>query len=135
MNSLTATNGRAPTQPDLFAPKKGHPPLPTIDPDNANVTMLVGLLTDRTDWITSAQLLLELGKPVTDNTKRWVRALADASRGRIAGGQKGYKLVRAMTNTEYQHWRNWMTHQSDEMKRRVIEADRVFFAHNQVKVM
>jgi hypothetical protein len=119
---------KVPEQLELKAP-----PIPQVDPDNANVAMLVELLQGR-DWTTAADLLPLFSKPVSDGNKRWVRALADASRGRIAGGQKGYKLIGEMTSEEYQHWRNWMTHQSDEMRRRVIEGDRVFYARRAVEV-
>ena len=115
-----------PKQPDLFAPRT--PALFEIAPDNPNVTMLVRLLEDR-DWIRASQLCVDFGKQVTDGNKRWVRALADASRGRVAGGQKGYKLVGAMTHAEFQSWKNWMTKQSQEMQRRVVEASRVFYAN------
>jgi hypothetical protein len=64
---------------------------------------------------------------VSDANKRWLRALANASRGRVAGGQLGYKLIKQMTAEEYAHWRNWMKSQSDEMLSRIIEGDRQFF--------
>lgn len=128
---------------DLFALAKAKvlpdgqrdpaPAIPKVDPKDANVTYLVKLLDGR-DWILAAQILEEMQKPATEGNKRWLRALADASCGRIAGGQKGYRLVKDMTQAEYNSWRNAMNHQADEMKRRVIEADKVFYARVPVEV-
>lgn len=110
------------------APK---PAMHGLSPDDPNVELIVRMLDGR-DWITARQILEELGREANESGKRWLRAIADASRGRIAGGQHGYRLVSAMTQAEFQHWRNWMTHQAGEMQRRVLEADRVFFARKAV---
>jgi hypothetical protein len=59
---------------------------------------------------------------------RKIRALAAASKGRIAGGQRGYKLIGEMTRDEFNHWRNWMLSQSAEMEARVVAADKIWFA-------
>lgn len=64
------------------------------------------------------------GIEASESRKRRIRLLADLSHGQIAGGQGGYKLVKDMTETEYQHWRNVMLSQSNEMRRRVVEADK-----------
>ena len=101
-------------------------PIFTTKPDNRNVWLLVELLREH-DWATSAELLKVFQKPPTDANRRWLRSLADASGGRIAGGQRGYKLVEQMTREEYDHWRNWMSHQATEMQRRVIESDKIYF--------
>jgi hypothetical protein len=113
------------------------PAMHGVDEDDPNVAFVVEVLAhghhaDKGGWITAAVLLPQIGKAVTESNKRWLRAIADASRGRIAGGQHGYKLIAKMTNEEYQHWRNWMTHQSDEMRRRVIEADKIWYAKKPV---
>lgn len=110
----------APTVP-LFAVKAGHP----------NVELLVKLLHGQ-DWQTATQVLTAWSQTASDHNKRWVRALANASGGRVAGGQRGYKLIAEMTQAEYSHWRAWMTHQADEMRRRVIKADRVWFARKAI---
>ena len=89
-------------------------------------------LRDR-DWTLSAQILGDLGRASTDTHTRWIRALAKASEGRIAGGQKGYKLVMNMTLDEYQHWRNWMKSQADEMTARILEADKVWYSRQPVR--
>lgn len=130
-------------QLDLFALMKAKvlpdgqaapaPAIPKIDPQDRNVALLVRLLDGR-DWILAKQILEEMGKPVDEGNKRWLRALAKASTGRVAGGQNGYRLVTSMTHEEYNHWRNWMTHQAEEMKQRVIDADKVFFARKPVEV-
>lgn len=73
----------------------------------------------------------ELGGP-QESSRRRLRACADASGGRIAGGQKGYKLVERMESGEYQHSRNFLLSQAKEMQRRVLEMDKVFFGRKAV---
>lgn len=117
------------TQLDL--PVRTETPLFLVKPGHANIAWLVTRLTDA-GWVTAADICRLADKPVSDQNKRWVRALADASEGRVAGGQRGYKLIEQMTREEYAHWRNWMTHQADEMRRRVIEADKIWFGRKEV---
>ncbi len=105
----------------LFEIKEGHPA----------IEWLVGQL-EGGEWLHAQALLEAAGRPVNEHGRRWVRRLADKSRGRVAGGQLGYKLIRKMTHEEYQHWRNWMASQADHMKRRVIEADRIWYARPSV---
>jgi hypothetical protein len=101
-------------------------PLFQAAPGDVNVAWLLGLL-EGSDWLTAADILTHAQKPVTEGNKRWLRALAKASNGRVAGGQLGYKLVRNMTAEEYNHYRNWMKSQADEMTSRIIESDKVFY--------
>lgn len=110
-------------------PETLHPPLPIpeIADDDPNIDFLVQLLQGR-DWLTARQIIADVcTRTAVTWCDRKVRALARASRGRIAGGQKGYKLVSEMTSEEYQHYRNWMLSQSDEMKQRVLDSDKIFY--------
>jgi len=116
------------TQLDLIPPA---PPIPEIADNDPNVELLVRLLTGR-DWRTSAELLAEMEQPVHESKKRWLRALATASKGRVGSGQRGYKLVMEMTRGEFDHNRNWMLRQCEEMKRRVVEMDCVFYTRQPV---
>lgn len=102
-----------------------------VPKDDPNVEWLVNALWGR-DWRLAADILEQAGKPNTEGNRRWLRALAKASCGRVAGGQRGYKLVTQMTLEEYQHWRNWMKSQADEMTARILEADRVFYSRQAV---
>jgi hypothetical protein len=113
-------------QPELFAPPSA--PLPEVE-----VAWLVDWLRDR-DWQTATQILQAHGQPVHESTKRRIRLIASGSRGRIAGAQKGYKLVESMTSAEYQHWRNWLSHQASEMQARVVSSDRIFYGRKSVAV-
>lgn len=95
-----------------------------------NVEWFVGFLEgpSRTgQWTTAAEVLRQARLEVTENAKRKVRAWADASGGRVAGHQKGYKLVTQMTGEEYQWWRNEMLKASDAIKGRVLESDKIFY--------
>jgi hypothetical protein len=113
------------TQPELSfaqADKKVTP---------ANVNALMEMLQGA-GWLLAKQVLEKMGRPLTEGNRRFIRDLANASKGEIAGGQAGYKLVREMTAGEYQHWRNWMKSQADQMTARVIEADKVFYSRQPV---
>jgi len=100
--------------------------------DDPNIPFLISILYER-DWTTARQVIaLVWERAQVRWIDRKVRALAAASKGEIAGGQRGYKLVKQMTNDEYQHWRNWMTSQADEMRKRVVEADRIFYSRKPI---
>jgi len=112
------------TQPDLFSTDR------PIIPDE--VEWLVSFLKGR-DWMTAREILTEIGKPVTVDAKRRLRSLANRSKGRIAGGQDGYKLVVEMTADEFGHFESWMASQVTEMQRRRVEAGKVFHARTNPK--
>lgn len=116
-------------QQELTFKPQAAPAIPGVTP--ANVEFLIAQLRGH-DWQTAQHIGERIGwttpgTPLAENEKRWMRACASASEGRIAGGQKGYKLITDMTAEEYAHWRNAMMSQSDEMRQRVIDSDRVFF--------
>jgi len=115
---MTAAN----QQPELF----------TVAPDDPNVEWLVRMLAGM-DWMTAAEILQHAKHSVNDSNKRWLRAMAAASKGRVAGGQRGYKLVEEMMVEEYNHWRNWMKSQADYMTARILEADKVFYRRQKVR--
>jgi hypothetical protein len=122
-------------QPDLFEGRRPAPAIPEIAPDDPNIECLVKMLAAAGDWMTAAQLseVVKQGAGVAWCDRK-IRALAKASGGRVAGGQKGYKLVTQMTHEEYNHYRHWMLSQCDEIKRRVLESDKVFYARKPVEV-
>lgn len=80
------------------------------------------------DWATAEDLLIGMAVPVTETAKRRIRKIASESGGKIAGGQRGYKLVAEMTAEEFGHFDRWMAHQEAEMQRRRLEASHVFHA-------
>jgi hypothetical protein len=84
-------------------------------------------------WMTASEILVEIGRPVNEGNRRWLRDLANESQGEIASGQLGYKLVREMTGEEYNHFRNWMKKQADEMTGRILRSDKVFYGRQAVK--
>lgn len=109
-------------QPDLFTPR------PVADPDRAAVALFATLLQER-GWVTAAELLPAFGRPVNEDSKRWLRKLRKQSGGHIVGGpgMPGYRLVKGMSAEDYAHWRNTMRSQTREMLRAVLQADKVFF--------
>ena len=103
----------------------------SVAPADPNVDWLVRTL-EHSDWLLAGDILLRAGRDNTEANRRWLRALAKASKGRVAGGQRGYKLVGEMTRDEYQAWRNWMKSQADEMTARILEADKVWYTRQPV---
>lgn len=91
-----------------------------------NVEWFVAFLQGR-DWITAAALLAECRLEVTENNKRKLRGLAEASEGRICGHQRGYKLTTSMTHEEYTWWRNEWLKAEQAIQFRVIQSDKVFY--------
>jgi hypothetical protein len=100
------------------------------DPD---VVRMILLLEDR-DWTTANELLEIMGEAPTEGNRRKLRLWASESEGRIGSGQLGYKLVRAMTAEEYNHFRNGMASQAREMQRRILVSDKVFYRKSGVKM-
>lgn len=109
-----------------------QPELPIFEqPKCKDYEFLVRILEDK-DWLTAREILKAMGLPDTESNRRSIRALAEASEGHIAGGQNGYKLVRAMTAQEYNHYRNWMKSQADRMTARILKSDRVFYTRQKI---
>jgi hypothetical protein len=114
--------------------KSPQPDLPLFQekPASVNVEWFVTFLQGR-DWITAAEVLGECRLEVTENNKRKLRALADASEGRICGHQKGYKLTRSMTAEEYNWWRYEWLKADAAIRERVIQSDKVFYGRQSVE--
>jgi hypothetical protein len=72
-------------------------------------------------WMKSQQL-----GAVTEKQKRTLRAVAAASKGHIISGQAGYRLNFEATADENRVAVTWFKHQIEEMRRRVIEIERVY---------
>jgi len=112
-------------QPDLFDACPA--------PDDRDVEWFIGYLAHR-DWTFAEDVLVSVGKPVTENTKRWVRGLAERSGGRISSGQAGYLLTRNLTLEQFHHARNTLAHQAQKLQQRVLAMDKVFYTRAPVAV-
>jgi hypothetical protein len=110
--------------------------LPLFDekPKSQNVEWFVALLHGR-DWVTAGELLAECRLDVTENNKRKLRALSEASEGRVCGHQKGYKLTSNMTHEEYNWWRNEWLKADAAIKSRVLQSDKVFYGRQPVEAV
>ncbi len=84
-----------------------------------SVDDLVEILESLHGWITAKKLAPWLNE-------RTLRAMANASEGRIITGQKGYKAARYATQEEIAHSAYWLEHQAKEMLQR---ADIIRSAH------
>lgn len=102
-------------------------PLFAVAESDPNVPFLISVLQEH-DWTTAKEITeIVFARTQVRWPDRKVRALANASKGQVCGGQKGYKLLLLMTAEEYTHWRNWMMSQADEMRSRVVDADKLFY--------
>ena len=72
------------------------------------------------EWLKAAAICR-----VTGLNDRQIRAAANASDGQVISGQSGYKLTALATQEEIAHAVNWMNHQANQMKKRVIQIERV----------
>jgi len=74
-------------------------------------------------WLTSGQI-----QALTGWHERYVRAVANASRGRVLSypGSPGYKLTREATKEEVDG-ADILGHQANEMRRRLVEIRNVFY--------
>ena len=105
------------SQLELIAPK-----LPKVNGDM--VARLCAELKGG-DWVTSRVLSWD------GYSERELRAIANASKGAIITGQKGYKLNVEATEDERKHAANWLRHQAREMLRR---ADEIELFHNPLEI-
>ncbi len=104
------------TQLDLELSAKA----PEVTP--SEVAELIARLRGR-GWQTARDL-----GAAKESDKRQLRAIAEASEGRIISGQKGYKLTREATLTEIDST-VWMRHQGEKMIKRFLDIQRVRHQH------
>ena len=82
-----------------------------------DVTWLMRVIKGRR--MTACQILGEMNidkKDVTENMKRVIRAIANASHGNITGGQKGYQITQEMTPKEFRDCQTETLAKIQEMK-------------------
>lgn len=112
-------------QPDLF-----EQPRHAV---GADVEWLENLLRGSEAWVTSRECITLIGRPVTDDSRRWVRELASGSKW-IISGQKGYKHLQHATAEEVQHCAAWLESQAKKMSDRACairaNAHKVFAARS-----
>ncbi|HEX3889437.1 MAG TPA: hypothetical protein VHX90_01185 [Verrucomicrobiae bacterium] len=96
-------------QKDLFE-KPRHAP-------NADVEWLERFLKINDGWHTSRTLITFIGRPTSDDNRRWIRELASVSAW-IISGQKGYKHIEHATAEEINHAAAWLESQAKKMGER-----------------
>lgn len=77
--------------------------------------------------LTAREILLEAGLPVTEGNKRLIRLMAEHSEGEVLGMNNGYCLVTKVDKATFDQWANRQLSQCDEMKRRVIASQKLFY--------
>lgn len=100
------------TQRELFAPR---PKRDLVDDGAQLAVWLRGK-----GWQTAAAIERALGFD-----DRYMRRIANASRGHVISGQEGYRLTLEASLPEIDHARNALLSQARDMERRAIEIDRV----------
>lgn len=86
-----------------------------------NQTLLVAALTRRllgAGWQTAKVLRAD------GYQDRALRAIANASKGRIVSGQRGYCLIEEATVDEARHAASWLRHQAEAMLARAADIER-----------
>ena len=96
-------------QPDLFAA-----PVHSAD---ADVRWLEEFLRGGKCWFTSGDILMSLGVPASENKKRWLRGLANASEF-VVSGQSGYRHMEHCSPEEIHHCAATLESQAKEMAER-----------------
>lgn len=98
--------------------------LPDAKPlaDPTHVQRFLGLLVSMRCWLSSRSVLMQLGLPDNETTRRSVRLWAEAAEDSVISGQQGYRHVSCATPEEINHFINWMESQATKMVRR---AERV----------
>jgi hypothetical protein len=100
--------------------------MPTAQPDlfdqpqhaaDADLRWLEEFLRGGKCWFTAGDILLSLGRPASENNKRWLRALANASAW-IISGQSGYRHIENCSPEEIHHCAATLESQAKEMASR-----------------
>ena len=88
-------------------------------------TWLVNYLRGRR-WVFARQILGALNISPTEDNKRWLRRVREATQGRVLGGpgMPGYMLLNEMSQDEFRHWRETMRSQAREMDLQIIQAEK-----------
>lgn len=82
-----------------------------------DITWLMRVIKGRR--MTACEIFEEIGferKDITENMKRVIRAIANASDGHITGGQKGYQITKEMTPKEFRDCQNETLAKIQEMR-------------------
>ena len=101
-------------------------PRPGISRDAATDTQWLEQLLDTVeDWQTAAEILQSIGKPATDDNKRWLRDVASRAEYVLSGpGSPGYRHIRHCQIEEVDHYRNSLISQGKGMIKRGIKISR-----------
>lgn len=92
---------------------------------NDNMLRFVDLLSMTTDWMSANQVAVFFGMPMTENSRRIVRGWAEASDGKIIGGQRGYRFYLFASTEEIRHSSEKLISQGKKMIRRGIRIRRL----------
>jgi hypothetical protein len=104
-------NVNTPAQQELFK----QPPH-TVDSD---VAWIETYLRNNKGWHNANELLVSIGRPATENNRRWLRKPVSMSKW-IISGQKGYKHMEHSTAEELDHAANWLESEGKELFERAL---------------
>ena len=96
--------------------------------DDSRLDELRALLEER-GWLTASQI-----SAATGWNDRVIRQLAEASRGEIMSGQKGYRLTREASADERDHSAAWLESQARKMLVRAHRIRRVHHTHHYSRI-
>lgn len=105
-----------------FKPAEKKPKVAQEDLD-----LMTHWLATTSEWMSAEGLLRWMGWPLSESNRRKLRALAEASKGKIASGPgtPGYKLTRHVSPEEL-HLIEGLRTQAERMTKRYMEIMRVW---------
>lgn len=117
---------------DLFAPRQQAAPEPT-DADERDVLRTLKQFADNGKrWVLGRELVESIGWPDCENSRRKLRAVAEANAKRILSGDKGYALLSNCTPDEIIHAANRLRTQAEKMLRRSLDIQNAYHTYGRV---
>ena len=93
--------------------------------DATDTAWLERMLDTVRDWQTAAEILQSIGRPVTEDNKRWLRDVASRAKYVLSGpGSPGYRHIKHSNLEECAHYREANFSQGKGMIKRGIKISR-----------
>lgn len=93
-------------------------------PSEKDLKCFVNYLGREPQWVKAGDMCRVFGFSITENNKRYIRAIAEKSDGLIISGQKGYRHILHATKDEINHASNQLEHQAMLMASRAAAIRR-----------
>lgn len=113
----------ATAQPELFNPRAKE-----ANAVELAAIWLVNHLHTCHGFQPAANILRAMNLTVTDDTKRWLRTVRQATQGQVIGGPgfPGYMLLSRMSLEDFTHWKRSMRSQARQMISDTIRTEKLW---------